>query len=195
MAFPTDTVYGLGARGFSPQAVERVYEAKARPRSLPLPLLLALASDLERVARKPIPELALRLAERFWPGGLTLVLRRAPAVPDAVTAGGDTVAVRVPRHPVPVALISGVGEPLTGTSANLSGRPSPLTAEEVRQQMGDRVDLILDGGRCPGGVESTVLDLTGETPVLIREGAIGREELEETAGLAITWRGMARSPS
>ncbi|HEY56393.1 MAG TPA: threonylcarbamoyl-AMP synthase, partial [Dehalococcoidia bacterium] len=130
VAFPTDTVYGLGAAASSPQAVARVYEVKKRPAGMPLPLLLAHVSQIEDVAR-PVPPLARLLAKKFLPGALTLVLPKSGSVPDIVTAGGTTVAVRIPAHPVPVALIEGLGAPILGTSANLSGRPSALTAGEV----------------------------------------------------------------
>ncbi len=177
IAFPTDTVYGLGAHPFLEKAVEKVYQLKKRPRSSGLPLLLADAADFESVARS-VPELAWRLAERFLPGGLTLVLWKKPCVPDAVTGGSDKVALRVPNHPVPLALIRGLKAPLIGTSANLTGSPSPLRTQEIYEQLGDKVDLIIEGGRCPGGVESTVLDVTGELPVILREGAISRGEIE-----------------
>jgi L-threonylcarbamoyladenylate synthase len=180
-AFPTDTVYGLGADPLNERAVGRVYDVKKRPRNLPLPLLLAEKSDLLKVA-SVVPEIAWQLAERLLPGGLTLVLRKSPWVPDTVTAGGDTVAVRIPDHPVPIALIRGLGTPVVGTSANLSGRPSPVTAEKVRQQLGHAVDLIINGGRCLGGTESTVLDVSGKVPVLVREGAIPRAEIEQICG-------------
>ena len=181
VAFPTDTVYGIGANPLNAQAVARIYRVKKRPPDLPLPLLLAEKSDLPRVA-SVVPDIAWQLAERFLPGGLTLVLRKSPWVPRAVTAGGDTIAVRIPDHPIPVALIRGLGNPIVGTSANLSGRPSPVTAEEIRQQLDDAADLIIDGGRCPGGTESTVLDVSGEVPTLVREGAIPRSELEKVCG-------------
>ncbi|MFQ5925342.1 MAG: L-threonylcarbamoyladenylate synthase, partial [Dehalococcoidia bacterium] len=177
VAFPTDTVYGLGANALNEEAVARVYEAKGRPRHLALPLLLADISQIAAVAR-PVPEIAWRLAERFWPGGLTLVLHKASSVSTVVSGGGEKIALRVPHHPIPIALIEGLGAPITGTSANLTGSPSPATAEEVCQQMGDRVDLVINGGRCPGGMDSTVLDLSGETPRILREGAISREEIE-----------------
>jgi L-threonylcarbamoyladenylate synthase len=177
VAFPTDTVYGLGAAVNLPQAVARVYEVKERPKNMPLPLLLADKSQIGDVA-EPVPPIAWLLAEKFLPGALTMVLFRSKAVPDIVTGGGKTVAIRIPAHPVPVALARGIGMPIVGTSANLSGRPSALTAEEVRKQLDGRVDLIINGGRCPGGRESTIVDLTGETPVILREGAISREELE-----------------
>ena len=181
VAYPTDTVYGLGADPLNAQAVAKIYKVKRRPHNLPLPLLLAEKSDLQKVA-SVVPEIAWQLAERFLPGGLTLVLKKSPWVPDIVTAGGDTIAVRIPNHPVSIALIRGLGNPIVGTSANLSGSPSPFTAEEVRQQLGDAVDLIIDGGRCPGGIESTVLDVSGEVPTLVREGAIPKSELEKICG-------------
>ena len=177
VAFPTDTVYGLGAAVNIPQAVARVYQVKGRPKNMPLPLLLADKSQIGEVA-DPVPPIAWLLAEKFLPGGLTIVLFKSRAVPDIVTGGGKTVAIRIPAHPVPVALIQGVGAPIVGTSANLSGKPSALTSEEVYNQLNNKVDLIIDGGRCPGGRESTIVDLTGEAPVILREGAISKEELE-----------------
>jgi len=181
VAFPTDTVYGLGADPLNEQAVAKIYKVKRRPHNLPLPLLLGEKSDLLKVA-SVVPEIAWQLAERFLPGGLTLVLRKSPRVPGSVTAGGDTIAVRIPDHPVPIALIRGLGSPIVGTSANLSGKPSPVTAEEVREQLGDEVDLIIDGGRCPCGTESTVLDISGKIPTLIREGAIPRADIAKICG-------------
>ena len=178
VAFPTDTVYGLGARADNQWAVAKVYRVKQRPVNMAVPLLLAHAAQVNQVASE-VPPVAWLLAEKFWPGALTLVLLKSSAVPDIVTAGGRTVAVRVPAHPVPVALIEGLGVPIVGTSANVSGRPSPCTAGEVRAQLGDRVDLIIDGGRCPGGIESTVVDVTGEKPVILREGAISRDRLRQ----------------
>jgi len=181
VAYPTDTVYGLGACASLPQAVGRVYEVKERPRNMPLPLLLADVSQISRVA-EPVPPIAWSLIHTFLPGALTIVLLRSSSVPDIISGGGTTVAIRIPAHPVPVALIEGLGAPVVGTSANLSGRPSPLTAEEVYSQLGDKIDLIIDGGRCQGGKESTIVDVTGQTPVLLREGAISREELEQVCG-------------
>lgn len=178
VAYPTDTVYGLGACISLSQAVERVYQVKKRPRNTPLPLLLADKSQLGEVA-EPVPPIAWLLAEKFLPGGLTIVLFKSKSVPDIVTGGGKTVALRIPAHPVPLALIQGVGTPIVGTSANLSGKPSALTAEEVYAQLDGKVDLIINGGRCPGGKESTIVDLTGETPLILREGTISREELSD----------------
>jgi len=181
VAFPTDTVYGLGANPSNEQAVEKIYRVKKRARNRPLPLLLADKSDLTRVATV-VPEVAWRLAEHLLPGGLTLVLRKSAWVPSAVTAGGGTIAVRIPNHHIPIALIQGLGTPLVGTSANISGKPSPLTANEVHEQLGEEVDLIIDGGECPGGIESTVIDVSGEVPTIIREGAVSQEEIAKTCG-------------
>jgi len=181
VAFPTDTVYGLGASVFGRKGVERVFRVKERPPHLPLPVLVADVSDLAGLVAE-VPKLALKLAEHFWPGGLTLVLRRGPLAPPWVTAGGETVAVRIPDHPLALALVRGLGAPLTGTSANRSGQPSPVTAAEVRQQLGDRVDLFMEGGRPPRGLESTVLDISGAAPRLLREGTIARLELERAIG-------------
>ena len=183
VAYPTDTVYGLGANAGNDDAVARVYEAKGRPRHLALPLLLADISQIKDVARD-VPDLAWCLAKRFLPGSLTLVLHKASSVSSVVAGGGDKIAVRVPDHPVPIALIRGLGAPITGTSANLSGSPSLLTAEEVYRQMGERVDFIIDG-RCPGGIDSTVLDLTGDVPRVLREGAISKEEIERVCGMEV----------
>jgi L-threonylcarbamoyladenylate synthase len=183
VAFPTDTVYGIGANAFIEQAVAKIYQIKQRPRHLAMPLLISSKADLERVARS-VPEIAWRLAERFLPGGLTLVLKKAAIVPDIV-APGDTVAVRIPDHPIPIALIRGLGAPLIGTSANESGRASPVTAEEVRAQLGNRVDFIVDGGRCRWGVESTVVDVSGEFPRILREGVVPRQEIEALCGYCL----------
>jgi len=143
----------------------------------PMPILLAQAENLALVAEE-ITETAWLLAERFWPGGLTLVLPKKASVPDVVSAGGPTVAVRVPDHPAPLALIAALGAPLAATSANLSGRPSPVTAQEVETELGGHIELILDGGRCPGGVPSTVLDLTTDPPTILRVGAIAVEDIK-----------------
>jgi len=181
VAYPTDTVYGLGASASLPRAVERIYEVKQRPLNMPLPLLLSDVSQITGVTES-VPEIAWSLINAFLPGALTLVLLKSSSVSDIISGGATTVAIRIPAHPVPVALVEGLGAPVVGTSANLSGKPSPLTAGEVRSQLGGRVDLIIDGGRCPGGKESTVVDVTGEKPVILREGAISREELKRVCG-------------
>lgn len=176
VAFPTETVYGLGASALDPQAVERIFAAKGRPASDPLIVHIADPAQLHAVARD-VPPTALALAALFWPGPLTLVLRRAPAVPAAVAAGRDTVAVRIPRHPVALALLQAAGLPVAAPSANLFARPSPTTAAHVLHDLGGRVDLVLDGGPTPIGLESTVLDLTGPAPVVLRPGGVTIEEL------------------
>jgi L-threonylcarbamoyladenylate synthase len=176
VAFPTDTLYGLGAVAAQERAVQRLFEAKERPGDRPLPIFVASAADVDSVATE-VSQPARRLMETFWPGGLTVVLRRHPRFHSLALAGGDTVAVRVPAHPVALELLRRVGEPLTGTSANLSGRPGPRTAGEVRRQLGGRVDLIVDGGPCPGGVESTVVDCTVDPPRVLREGAVPAEQI------------------
>lgn len=181
VALPTDTVYGLGACMHIHKAVERVYTVKERPRDMPLSLLLAHMSQINEVA-EPVPPVAWLLAESFLPGALTLVLHKSKLVPDIVTAGGITIAVRIPAHPVPVALVEGLGAPISGTSANLSGKLNTLTAGEVYSQFGDKIDLVIDGGRCPGGRESTIVDVTGEVPVVLREGAIALSELKQVYG-------------
>ena len=181
VAFPTDTVYGLGACVSIHQAVERVYGLKERPRNMPLPLLLADTPQITEIA-ETVPPIAWLLIHNFLPGALTIVLHKSSSVPDIITGGGTTVAIRIPAHPVPVALIKGLGTPIVGTSANLSGRPSPLTADEVHSQFGNRLDLIIDGGRCPVGKESTIVDATGEIPLVLREGTLSREELKKVCG-------------
>jgi len=176
VAYPTDTVYGLGANALNEAAVLKIFAAKGRPRDSALPILLSQVSQMEDVA-VDIPDIAGLLAERFWPGGLSLVLKASRLIPDVVTGGGDKIAVRIPAHPIPIALIGGLGAPIIGTSANISGKPSPVTAEEVQHQLGSNVDLIIDGGRCERNVASTVVDLTGGQPCILREGTITREEI------------------
>jgi L-threonylcarbamoyladenylate synthase len=180
VCFPTETVYGLGANALDADAVRRIFEAKGRPANNPLIVHIA---DRERA--KAIvaewPESAQRLAEGFWPGPLTLVLPRGEAIPDAVTAGGATVAVRVPAHPVARELLAACGLPIAAPSANRSARLSPTTAAHVKRDLDGKVDLILDGGPTPGGIESTVLDLTGP-PQLLRPGLIEVPALEAVIG-------------
>ena len=173
---PTETVYGLAADASSVAAVRRLLRAKGRPADRPLPLLVASADALD-VWAADVPEAARRLAERFWPGPLTLVLRRSSRVPDVVTAGRDTVGLRVPAHPVASALLRSFGGALATPSANVSGALSPTTAEQVRADLGDAVELVLDGGPCAVGVESTVVELTSGALVVLRPGAIGGEAL------------------
>lgn len=182
VAFPTDTVYGLGALVGLPDSVRRIFVAKGRPQEKAIPVLLAGMHQLPLVA-VDVPDLAFRLAEAFWPGGLTLVLARAPSVSPVITSGGQTIAVRIPDHPVAIDLLARAGAPVAATSANRSGAPSPRTATEVQQQLSGWIELILDGGPVPGGVESTVLDLTASRPTVLRVGAISLDELEKVIGI------------
>jgi len=177
IAFPTDTVYGLGADVFNTRAVERIYEIKNRPKNQQFPLLIADVKQLNALA-EPIPEIAWFLARRFWPGGLTLILSKRDSVP-AYLASGPTLAVRVPDHPVCLALIKGLGNPITGTSANVSGQLPALTADEVDQQLEGKIDLIINGGKCPGGKESTIVDITREPPAILRRGIVRWHEIDE----------------
>jgi L-threonylcarbamoyladenylate synthase len=181
VAFPTETVYGLGANALNPDAVARIFEAKGRPHFDPLIVHVRKIEDLESLVAS-FPETALRLAERFWPGPLTLVLPKTREVPDLVTAGLSTVAVRIPRHPVAQGLLEAAGVPIAAPSANRFGRLSPTRAEHVLEQLGDRIDYILDGGPSDVGVESTVLDLTTTPPRLLRPGGIPLEDLEHVLG-------------
>ena len=184
VAFPTDTVYGVGAHAMLPGAVAWLYRVKERPADKAIPLLLPGIETLSQVVAS-IPEAARALAERFWPGALTIVLPRADTVSDEITAGGNTVAVRVPDHPVAQALLAALGAPLAATSANLSGQPAPDTADGVLAQLGGRIDLLLDGGVCPGGVASTVLDLTVSPPRILRAGRVLPHQIAEVIGLPL----------
>lgn len=185
IAYPTDTVYGLGACSDNTKAIKRIYEVKHRTMDKPLPLLLADVSWIERLTIS-ISDTATKLIDEFLPGGLTLVMKKSASVPDIISGGKDTIALRIPDHLVTISLINGVGRPLIGTSANVNSKPSALTADEVDSQIGDEIDYILDTGKCPGGIESTILDVTGEIPVLLREGAISRVEIERVCEVMIT---------
>ena len=179
VAYPTDTVYGLAALPTDARAVHRLFETKSRSPDRVVSLLIASPADVALVATG-VPEEAQRLMSAFWPGALTIVLQKASSFPaDAV---GETVALRVPDHPVPRELARLLGAPITGTSATVSGGPEPLTADDARSQLGDAVDLVIDGGRCPGGQPSTVVDYTVTPPGIVRESAISREELARAAG-------------
>ncbi len=190
VAFPTETVYGLGACAFDARAVARVFEVKARPVFDPLIVHLHDAVELPRVVDAAEDPRVARLAARFWPGPLTLVLPRRPGVPDIVTAGLDTVGVRVPAHPAARALLHAAG-PLAAPSANPFGYVSPTTAAHVAERLGGHVDLVLDGGPCTVGVESTIVSLAGDAAVLLRPGGVPLEELEAELGrpVALAERG------
>jgi len=184
VAFPTETVYGLGADATNPDAVRRIFAAKGRPADHPLIVHVGDAGELGAWARE-VPENARRLADAFWPGPLTLILRRLASVSDLVTGGQDTVGVRVPSHPVARSLLRVFGGGIAAPSANRFGRISPTTAEHVRAELGDRVDLVLDGGASEVGIESAIVDLSGDVPRLLRPGMIGTGQIETVLGCAL----------
>jgi L-threonylcarbamoyladenylate synthase len=181
LGIPTETVYGLGANGLDPKAVAAIFTAKGRPQDNPLILHVPSADWLERYC-EDIPPVAYELTDRFWPGPLTLILKRKPLVPNEVTAGLDTVGMRCPDCAVTRAVISAADVPIAAPSGNASGRPSPTTAEAMLEDMDGKIDAILDGGPCAVGVESTILDLTVEPPRLLRPGGVTLEELEDALG-------------
>ncbi len=181
VAFPTETVYGLGANALDEKAVARIFAAKERPADDPIIVHIASLEDLPRVVSE-IPPVALKLAHLFWPGPLTLVLPKTPSVPSLVTAGLPTVGVRMPAHPVALALIRASGCPIAAPSANLFGRPSPTHPSHVLEDLAGRIELVLDAGPTPIGVESTVLDLTRPVPTILRPGGLSREALEGVLG-------------
>jgi L-threonylcarbamoyladenylate synthase len=181
VAFPTETVYGLGAHALDERAVRRIFDAKGRPSYNPLIVHVSGVDEARRVAAT-WPLAAERLAERFWPGPLTLVLPKRPVVPDVVTAGRESVALRVPAHPVALALLREARLPVAAPSANRSTELSPTTARHVEKSLGDRVTMIVDGGPTTVGIESTVLDLTGERPIVLRPGAVSADDLASVIG-------------
>ena len=181
VAFPTETVYGLGANALDRAAVARIFEVKGRPAASPVIVHVA-SVEMAREVAAAWPAAAEALARRYWPGPLTLVLAKRPAVPDIVTAGLATVGIRVPAHPVALALIRAAGVPIAAPSANRFSGLSPTTAQHVRDSLGGAVDLILDGGPTDIGIESTVLSLAGERPILFRPGMISRPEIEAEIG-------------
>ncbi|HOB20027.1 MAG TPA: L-threonylcarbamoyladenylate synthase [Candidatus Atribacteria bacterium] len=181
VAFPTETVYGLGANALDPEAVKKIFTAKGRPGDNPLIVHIADIGQWSGLA-EAIPESAQALARAFWPGPLTIILKKREVVPHEVTAGLDTVAVRMPSHPVARSLIAAARVPIAAPSANFSGRPSPTTARHVLEDLEGRIPLILDGGRADVGAESTVVDMAREVPVLLRPGGITREMLEQVLG-------------
>lgn len=181
VAFPTETVYGLGCDALNPEAVARLFEVKQRPSFDPLIVHIGAQSSLDRLVQTISPG-EHRLMDAFWPGPLTLVLRKRESVPDLVTAGLPTVAIRMPAHPVALALIREAGVPIAAPSANPFGYVSPTTAEHVRQALGDRIDLILDGGPCPIGVESTIVSMLDAQPELLRPGALPLSAIEDIIG-------------
>ena len=184
VAIPTDTLYGLAADVFNSSAIDRVFAIKGRPKGLALPVLVSNWDQVVKISKNlPLP--AQVLANGFWPGGLTLVVERADGLPEQLTAGGPTVAVRMPAHPVPIHLIDGLGSPITGTSANISGGPDIPSLAELTDQLGGLVDHVIETGPEPKGIASTIIDITIGTPKLLRQGVIPFDSLLETweAGL------------
>lgn len=186
VAIPTDTLYGLAADVTNPHALQRVYEVKGRPADLPLPVLVsgweqvALVSELSGAAGAR----ARKLSERYWPGPLTLVLSAAPGLPQRLTSGRDTIAVRMPDHPVPLALAAGLGRPITGTSANPSGEPDLTEPAELRRRLGPLVDGMITSGPRPQGTASAIVAVTADGVTLLRAGALNYHDILRTAGLA-----------
>jgi len=196
VAFPTETVYGLGANALDAAAVARIFEAKGRPATNPVIVHVADVSEVLNVA-STWPETAARLAARFWPGPLTVVVPKADAVPPIVTANGPTVAVRCPNHAVARDLIRAAGVPIAAPSANRSTELSPTRAEHVAKGLAGRIDLVLDGGPCAGGIESTVVDATGDVPHILRPGLVTAAQIAEVCGaveFGAKGAGVSRSP-
>jgi len=191
VAFPTETVYGLGADAQNPAAVAKIFSVKGRPADHPLIVHLPDAEHLTEWARE-IPREAIALSHAFWPGPLTLILKRSEIVPDAVTGGQDTVGLRVPAHPLALKLLQAFGSGLAAPSANRFGRVSPTTAQHVRDELGDAVPLVLDGGACQVGIESSIVDLSQGAPVLLRPGMISRREIEAVIGRPVREAASAR---
>jgi len=192
VAFPTETVYGLGADASNPAAVAKIFAAKGRPADHPLIVHLPDPGHLDAWARE-IPDTARQLAAAFWPGPLTLILKRQPSVPDAVTGGQDTVGLRVPGHQLALALLANFGGGIAAPSANKFGRISPTTAEHVREELGESV-FVLDGGPCPVGIESTILDLSGDELAILRPGSITPEAISKVLGRPVAVATRASAP-
>lgn len=194
VAFPTETVYGLGADALNEMAAHKIYEAKGRPSDNPLIVHITNMKDLEKVA-EVIPEAAYTVAEKYWPGPLTMIFDKTDLVPYGTTGGLETVAVRMPNEPVARAVIDAGGGFIAAPSANTSGRPSPTTAQHVEEDLTGRIDMIIDGGAVPIGVESTILDMTVTPPMILRPGAITKEMLEELIGEVSVDRALISSES
>lgn len=194
VAFPTETVYGLGADALNPQASKKIYAAKGRPSDNPLIVHIAKFEDLEEIA-KEVPQEAKKLADAFWPGPLTMIVYKNEKVPYETTGGMDTVAIRMPDHPAALELIRQSGCLIAAPSANTSGRPSPTLAEHVAEDLGGRIPMILDGGEVGIGIESTIIDLTEKIPMILRPGYITKEMLEAVIGTVQTDPGIIAADS
>jgi L-threonylcarbamoyladenylate synthase len=194
VGMPTETVYGLAADARNQEAVEAVFEAKGRPKGQPIIVHIGSVGELEEVGRDLSDE-ARKLALAFWPGPLTLVVKRSEMIGKIVTGGHDTVGVRMPSHPVALALLKTFGGPIAAPSANKYGAVSPTTAEHVTAGLGDRVDMVLDGGSCEGGIESTIVDVSGDVPVVLRLGLVTAKDLEKVLGVDIRYQEKNTTPS
>lgn len=181
VAFPTETVYGLGADGLNSQAAKKIYEAKGRPSDNPLILHISSINQLMLLVRE-IPEMSYTLMEKFWPGPLTMVFKKSAIIPDCITGGLDTVAIRFPVNKVAQRLISEAGTPIAAPSANSSGKPSPTRASHVQFDLDGKIDMIIDGGACEFGLESTVVDVTGDVPIILRPGEVTEEMILKAVG-------------
>ena len=182
VAFPTDTVYGLGAVCTNEEAVSKLFRAKGRDEGKPLSVLVGSIEQVQDLS-DAVPDSALKLMRAFWPGALTVVLRKKPEVSDRVSAGKDTIGIRMPDSETARMLIRLAGSPLAAPSANTSGKRSAVTAEDVKEDLAGKIDFLLDGGRCPIALSSTVVDLTGEKPEILREGSITKRMIDEVLGI------------
>ncbi|MBQ8924357.1 MAG: threonylcarbamoyl-AMP synthase [Lachnospiraceae bacterium] len=194
VAFPTETVYGLGADALNPEASKKIYEAKGRPSDNPLIVHIAYKEDVYKIAEN-VSDKTVMLMEAFWPGPLTIILNKKKNVPDSTTGGLGTVAIRMPSHPAAMRLIKESGVYIAAPSANTSGRPSPTLAEHVIEDMDGRIDMIIDGGAVGIGIESTIVDMTGDIPVILRPGYITKKMLEEIVGEVSIDKGLIESDS
>lgn len=182
VAFPTETVYGLGGDGLNPEAAEKIYNAKGRPADNPLIIHIGDKKDLDKLT-KEIPEMGRKLVEAFWPGPLTLIFYKSEVIPYSTTGGLETVAIRMPNHPIALELLKESGVKIAAPSANTSGKPSPTKASHVIEDLAGKIDMIIDGGEVEIGLESTIVDVTGDNPVILRPGFITKEMLEQVVGL------------
>ncbi len=184
IAVPTDTLYGIAAAALDEAAVQRVFDVKQRGQSSPLPLFVSGVEGFDEFGRR-VPDVARELAAAFWPGKLTIVVERSPIVPDIVTGGLDTVGLRVPDHPVPREIVARLDSPITATSANVSGQPPLTSADQVFRRLGDRLDLVIDGGQLRPSEPSTVIDVTHTPCRVLRQGAVAPHEIEQVTGIKV----------
>ncbi|MXY20225.1 MAG: threonylcarbamoyl-AMP synthase [Dehalococcoidia bacterium] len=182
IALPTDTLYGISANALDPEAAAKVFSVKDRGERSPLPIFVSDTGDLYKYGRD-IPDTAVRLAEIFWPGKLTIVVGKSDLVPDVVSGGIDTVGLRIPDHPAPRGIVAQLGAPITATSANVSGKPALTAAEDVVAELGSRLDLVLDGGNLAPSAPSTVIDVTADPPRILRQGALSASDIQKLAGI------------